>query len=140
MPELKLNPFRIARSSAQPVDGPSEAGPPAVMGGDGAARRIEELVRSHAVFALIKGTPQQPRCGFSAGTVAVLNALGVPYGTFDVLSDELVRAAAKQYSRWPTFPQVYVRGELVGGNDIVTEMYQTGELQQLVAGNEEQAG
>ena len=71
-------------------------------------------------------------CGFSANTVAIFNALGVSYATFDVLSDESIRSAAKQYAGWPTFPQVYVRGEFIGGNDIVTDMYTACELRQLV--------
>jgi monothiol glutaredoxin len=135
MAGLKLNPFRISRSSEQPA-GVEASGPDGARSGAEsdrpAADRIDSMVRSHAVFALIKGTPQQPRCGFSANTVAVLDALGVPYATFDVLSDESIRAAAKEYARWPTFPQVFVGGELVGGHDIVTEMHQSGELQALV--------
>jgi len=81
----------------------------------------------------IKGSPQAPQCGFSANTVAIMNSLGVRYSTFDVLSDDAVRAAAKEFARWPTFPQVYVRGQFVGGNDILTEMHASGELQQLVS-------
>jgi monothiol glutaredoxin len=73
-------------------------------------------------------------CGFSANTVAVMDALDVPYRTFDVLSDEGVRSAAKEFASWPTFPQVYVGGEFVGGNDIVTEMHASGELAALVRG------
>jgi monothiol glutaredoxin len=94
--------------------------------------RVARLVGSSEVFLFIKGSPQQPQCGFSANTVAIMNGLGVPYATFDVLSDPEIRAAAKQYAGWPTFPQVYVRGELVGGHDIVTEMLSTGELERLV--------
>jgi len=98
------------------------------------AERVRTMVKSSEVFLLIKGTPDRPMCGFSANTVAVMDALEVPYLTFDILSDEDIRSAAKQVAGWPTFPQVYVRGEFVGGNDIVTEMYHDGEFQDLVAG------
>ena len=73
-------------------------------------------------------------CGFSANTVALMDSMGVRYRTFDVLSDESVRAAAKQFAGWPTFPQVFVRGEFIGGNDIITEMAVSGELRELVEG------
>ena len=95
--------------------------------------RVRGLVGSGDIFLLIKGTPQRPQCGFSANTVAIMEALSVPYSTFDVLADEGIRDAAKEFAGWPTFPQVYVRGDFIGGNDIVTEMYSTGELQKLVA-------
>jgi monothiol glutaredoxin len=96
--------------------------------------RIERMIRSSDVFLFIKGTPEQPMCGFSANTVAVMNHLGVAYRTFDVLADGAIRAAAKQYASWPTFPQVYVRGEFIGGNDIVTDMFRNGELQRAIEG------
>ena len=96
--------------------------------------RVRSMVNSSEIFMLIKGTPQQPMCGFSANTVALMESLGVPYRTFDVLSDESIRAAAKGFAGWPTFPQVYVKGEFIGGNDILMEMYVAGEVQELVAG------
>jgi monothiol glutaredoxin len=96
--------------------------------------RLRAMVVSSPVFLLIKGTPQRPMCGFSANTVAVMDALDVPYRTFDVLSDEGVRSVAKEFASWPTFPQVYVGGEFIGGNDIVTEMHASGELAALVRG------
>lgn len=102
-----------------------------------ALQRVEQMVTKHRVFLFMKGEPNQPRCGFSANTVAILEHLAVPYATFDVLSDEAIRAAAKTYAGWPTFPQLWVDGELVGGNDIVTEMLQTGELSEVVAGGGE---
>jgi len=98
------------------------------------AGRVRAMVGSADVVLLIKGTPQRPQCGFSANTIAVMDALDVPYRTFDVLSDESIRDAAKIFAGWPTFPQVYVRGEFIGGNDIVTEMYHEGELHELVKG------
>lgn len=93
---------------------------------------VERMVRSAEIFVFMKGTPAQPACGFSASTVAILDTLGVAYSSFDVLSDESIRAAAKQVAQWPTFPQVWVRGELVGGNDIVAELYRSGELAGLL--------
>ena len=96
--------------------------------------RVRSMVGSSEIFMLIKGTPQQPMCGFSANTVALMESLGVPYRTFDVLSDESIRAAAKGFAGWPTFPQVYVKGEFIGGNDILMEMYNAGELHKIVAG------
>jgi monothiol glutaredoxin len=98
------------------------------------AERVRSMVGSADVFLLIKGTPQRPQCGFSANTVAVMDALDVPYRTFDVLADEAIRDAAKRFAGWPTFPQIYVRGEFIGGNDIVTEMYAEGELHELIQG------
>lgn len=81
----------------------------------------------------MKGTPQAPKCEFSAKAVLLLNATGAMFSTFDVLSDPEVRQGIKEYSNWPTFPQLYVNGKLVGGCDIITDMYQSGELQQLIA-------
>jgi len=99
-----------------------------------AVERVEKMVTSSEVFLFMKGIPEQPMCGFSANSVAILETIGAPYSTFDVLSDESVREAAKQFAGWPTFPQLWVGGELVGGNDIMTEMLQTGELEPLVNG------
>ena len=96
--------------------------------------RVRLMVESSDIFLLIKGTPQRPQCGFSANTVAIIESLGIPYQTFDVLSDESIRTAAKGFAGWPTFPQVYVKGEFIGGNDILMEMYDAGEIQELVAG------
>ena len=126
------SPFKIA-AVPEPVEG---AGQPVVENETSAdpMARIEKMVSSEALFAFIKGTPQRPMCGFSANTVAVMESLDVPYRTFDVLSDEAIRSVAKEFAGWPTFPQVYVRGEFIGGNDIVTEMHANGELQAMVAG------
>jgi monothiol glutaredoxin len=126
------NPFHIAGGS--PETGLS--GAPAEEGDRSAPalERVEKMVRSSDVFLFMKGFPHQPQCGFSANSVAILETLGVPYSTFDVLSDESVREAAKQYAGWPTFPQLWVGGELVGGNDIMVEMFQTGELETVVKG------
>jgi Grx4 family monothiol glutaredoxin len=79
----------------------------------------------------MKGNPKDPCCGFSRKVVDVLNAEGVKFGSFDVLSDDAVRQGLKEFSNWPTFPQLYVQGELLGGCDIVSEMHQSGELKEV---------
>lgn len=91
--------------------------------------KIESVINSKPVVLFMKGTPAAPMCGFSAGVVQVLNRIGADYGSFNILSDESVRQGLKEYSNWPTFPQLYVNGELVGGHDIVMQMVQSGELQ-----------
>jgi monothiol glutaredoxin len=96
--------------------------------------RIEAMLNEHAVFLFMKGTPEMPQCGFSMRAVNILDHLGVDYGTFNVLSDMEVREGIKQFANWPTIPQLYVRGEFLGGSDIMMEMYQNGELQKAVAG------
>jgi len=97
-------------------------------------QRIDELVKGHDVFLFMKGTPQMPQCGFSMRAVTILNHLGVRFGSFDVLSDPEIRQGIKDYANWPTIPQLYVRGEFLGGSDIMLEMFQSGELQELVGG------
>jgi monothiol glutaredoxin len=94
--------------------------------------RIESDVRSHPVVLYMKGTPVFPQCGFSAQVVQVLSQLGVKFQSFDVLSDDSLRQGVKEFSNWPTIPQLYVQGEFVGGCDIVREMYQSGELAALL--------
>jgi monothiol glutaredoxin len=89
---------------------------------------IEEAISEHDVLLFMKGTPEQPACGFSARTVAALEALGAPFAAVDILPDPRIRQELSGLSNWPTIPQLFVRGELVGGCDIVTEMYETGEL------------
>lgn len=96
--------------------------------------QIEEAVKSNKVFVFMKGTPDQPMCGFSAATVQVLKRLNVPFAAANVLEDERIREGVKQYSNWPTIPQVFVNGEFVGGNDIIQQMYASGELQKMVQG------
>jgi len=97
------------------------------------ADSIKEQVTTHPVVLYMKGTLSQPQCGFSANTVNVLNACGVEkIFAVDVLADAEIRQGIKDYSSWPTIPQLYVNGEFVGGSDIVTEMYQNGELQKLL--------
>jgi monothiol glutaredoxin len=95
--------------------------------------RLDALVKSNDVVLFMKGSALFPQCGFSSRAVAILDHLGVPYETFDVLQDQEVRNGIKEYSDWPTIPQLYVKGEFVGGSDIMMEMFESGELQQLVA-------
>jgi monothiol glutaredoxin len=98
-----------------------------------AQQRIEQLVKSHRVVLFMKGTAQFPMCGFSGRAVQLLNACGVnDLKTVNVLDDDGIRQGIKTYANWPTIPQLYVDGEFVGGSDIMTEMYQSGELQQVL--------
>ncbi|WP_320664686.1 Grx4 family monothiol glutaredoxin [Prochlorococcus sp. MIT 1223] len=90
--------------------------------------RIEGLINSSPILVFMKGTKLMPQCGFSNNVVQILNALGVNFDTFDVLSDMEIREGIKDYSNWPTIPQVYVKGEFMGGSDILIEMYNSGEL------------
>ena len=95
--------------------------------------RIDALVTSNDVVLFMKGTALFPQCGFSSRAVAILDHLGVAYETVDVLQDPEIRQGIKAYSDWPTVPQLYVRGEFVGGSDIMMEMYEAGELQTLLS-------
>jgi monothiol glutaredoxin len=95
-------------------------------------QRIETLVASSPVFVFMKGNKLMPQCGFSNNVCQILNALAVPFETFDVLSDPEVRQGIKEFSDWPTIPQVYVNGEFLGGSDILIELYQKGELQEKI--------
>ena len=99
---------------------------------DDAQTRIAEAVQSADVLLFMKGTPLFPQCGFSSRAIAILDHLGVEYATVDVLQDQGIRQGIKQYSDWPTIPQLYVKGEFVGGSDIMMEMYETGELGELL--------
>ncbi len=95
--------------------------------------RIAQLVEGNDVVLFMKGTPLFPQCGFSSRAIAILDHLGTVYETVDVLQDQEIRQGIKHYSDWPTIPQLYVKGEFVGGSDIMMEMYESGELQQLFA-------
>ena len=95
--------------------------------------RIGELVKSADVVLFMKGTPLFPQCGFSSRACAILDHLGVAFDSVDVLQDQEVRQGIKSYSDWPTIPQLYVKGEFVGGSDIMMEMYEAGELGQFLA-------
>ena len=100
---------------------------------------ISEAIGEHEVILFMKGTPEQPRCGFSARTVAALDSLGASFAAVDILPDPRIRQELSAISNWPTIPQLFVKGELVGGCDIVTEMYESGELAQVL-GVEQPAG
>jgi monothiol glutaredoxin len=93
---------------------------------------IQEAIAENDVILFMKGTPDQPMCGFSARTVAALEALGTPFAAVDILPDPRIRQQLSALSNWPTIPQLFVRGELVGGCDIVTEMYESGELAEVI--------
>jgi monothiol glutaredoxin len=97
--------------------------------------KIEEQLKSHDILLYMKGTPDFPQCGFSGQAVAALNAIGKPYAFVNIFEDEEIRQGLKDYSNWPTFPQLYVKGELIGGSDIVVEMYHSGELKELLEGS-----
>ena len=92
--------------------------------------RIQTLIQSSPIFVFMKGTKLMPQCGFSNNVVQILNALGMSFETFDVLSDAEIRQGVKDYSEWPTIPQVYVKGEFMGGSDILIEMYNNDELKE----------
>jgi monothiol glutaredoxin len=95
--------------------------------------RIDEIVKSKDIVLFMKGTALFPQCGFSSRAVAILDHLGVEFETVDVLQDAEIRQGIKEYSDWPTVPQLYVKGEFVGGSDIMMEMFEAGELHQLMA-------
>lgn len=95
--------------------------------------KIEQQIQNNRIMIYMKGNPQMPQCGFSAAVVQVFNSLGYPYATEDVLQDGELRQGIKEFSNWPTIPQVYVNGEFIGGCDIVMELHQKGELSSLLA-------
>ena len=102
-----------------------------------AQQRIDDLVKGNEVLLFMKGTASFPQCGFSGRAIQILKACGVDpktVKTVNVLEDDGIRQGIKEYSNWPTIPQLYVKGEFIGGSDIMMEMYESGELQQLVAG------
>jgi monothiol glutaredoxin len=94
--------------------------------------RIDDIVKKSDIVLFMKGTSLFPQCGFSSRAVAILERLGAHYETVDVLQDAEIRQGIKEYSDWPTIPQLYVKGEFVGGSDIMMEMFESGELQQLL--------
>ena len=94
--------------------------------------RIKEQIENNPVLLYMKGTPDFPQCGFSGQTVAALKAIGKPFAYVNIFEDQEIREGLKVYSNWPTFPQLYVDGELVGGCDIVVEMFHSGELNELL--------
>ena len=105
---------------------------PAADGPNPIREAISEAIAEHRVILFMKGTPEAPACGFSARTVAILQALDTPFAAVDILPDPRIRQELSAISEWPTIPQLFVRGELIGGCDIVTEMFETGELAQTL--------
>jgi monothiol glutaredoxin len=97
--------------------------------------QIENLLGSSKVVLFMKGNAEMPQCGFSANSVAILKNLGVSFNTFNILNDAEIRQGLKEYSNWPTYPQLYIKGQLIGGNDVITEMYKNGELQEFLKNN-----
>jgi monothiol glutaredoxin len=93
---------------------------------------IESLINDHKIMVFMKGTKLMPQCGFSNNVVQILNSLGAPFETVDVLADPNIRQGIKEFSSWPTIPQVYINGDFVGGSDILIELYQNGQLQEMV--------
>ena len=94
--------------------------------------RISQMIESQRVFLFMKGTPSFPQCGFSARAVGILRELGVEFGSFNVFDDDIIREGIKEYGQWPTIPQLYVDKQLVGGSDIMMEMFEAGELKKLI--------
>ena len=94
--------------------------------------RIKGLINSAPIFLFMKGTAQAPQCGFSANVARILDSYNVAYNTFNILSDMEIREGVKSFSNWPTYPQLYIKGQLVGGSDIVMELHQYGELKELL--------
>ena len=123
------NPFKILSDSNPPKGGQaiSEADQTGEL-----KDRIQRLIGSSDLFLFMKGTPDFPQCGFSANVIGILHSLGVEFNTFDILTDMDIRQGVKEYSNWPTYPQLYLKGELLGGNDIITEMFHSGELKQVL--------
>ena len=100
---------------------------------DAVHARINDIVSNNDVVLFMKGTPLFPQCGFSSRAVAILERVGAPFESVDVLQDAEIRQGIKSFSDWPTIPQLYVKGEFVGGSDIMMEMYESGELKQLLS-------
>jgi monothiol glutaredoxin len=125
MSASQSQPLPMSATQPAPAPTPSEESNPI-------RDAIAEAIAEHKVILFMKGTPEAPACGFSARTVAVLQALDVPFAAVDVLPDARIRQELTAISDWPTIPQLFVGGELLGGCDIVTEMYESGELAQAV--------
>lgn len=111
--------------------GNSQVEPHAPGAGDGLKTQLEQLVNSHPVMLFMKGSPEEPKCGFSQTVVNILRKEKVKFGSFDILMDHVVREGLKKFSNWPTYPQLYCKGELLGGCDIITAMHESGELKEV---------
>lgn len=121
---MSNSPFQMAPTDV------SEINPEAIAGETN--ERIKNIIESAPIVLFMKGNSDFPRCGFSANTIAILKHYGASFKTFNILTDEAIRQGIKEYSNWPTFPQLYVKGRLVGGNDIISEMHEDGELESLL--------
>ena len=131
MPGTEPHPLPDLPMAAEPLGAAVQQ--PAAAGGSNPIRdAITEAIGEHKVILFMKGTPEAPACGFSARTVAVLQSLDAPFAAVDILPDPRIRQELSAISNWPTIPQLFVDGELVGGCDIVTEMYESGELAQVL--------
>jgi len=97
--------------------------------------QIKSLLGSSKIVLFMKGNAEMPQCGFSANSIAILKNLGVSFNTFNILNDPEIRQGVKDFSNWPTYPQLYVKGQLIGGNDVITEMFKNGELQEYLKNN-----
>ena len=117
------NPFKILNED---ISTTKEFSPAEALGE--LKERIESVINADKMVLFMKGNAEFPQCGFSANTVAILKHLGKSFTTFDILQDMDIRQGLKEYSNWPTFPQLYVNGKMIGGNDIITEMFESGEL------------
>jgi len=126
MPDSQFDPIPMAHAAQAPVaEAPSEQPSPI-------RDAIKDAIAEHELILFMKGTPEAPACGFSARTVAILQSLEVPFAAVDVLPDARIRQELSALSNWPTIPQLFHKGELIGGCDIVTEMYESGELEQAL--------
>jgi len=127
----------MSTTPSQPLPMSSPSAAPAATQESGESNPIRDAIQQaigeHDVILFMKGTPEAPACGFSARTVAALQALETPFAAVDVLPDPRIRQELSALSNWPTIPQLFVRGELIGGCDIVTEMYEAGELAEVLA-------
>ena len=132
MPSPQFDPVPMAPTAGATAAGAPPAPDAAEQGSSPIRDAIAEAIAEHRVILFMKGTPEAPACGFSARTVAILQSLDTPFAAVDILPDPRIRQELSALSSWPTIPQLFVDGELVGGCDIVTEMFESGELQQVL--------
>lgn len=123
-------PLPMARPPAPPAE---EEDPASPRGAQPVREYVDSFVKANKVVLFMKGNPGAPSCGFSASASGILKSYGVPFATFDVLSDPEVRDGVKDYSNWPTIPQVFIDGEFVGGSDILKQLHESGELKAMLA-------
>ncbi|MCB9777993.1 MAG: Grx4 family monothiol glutaredoxin [Alphaproteobacteria bacterium] len=131
-PGAKAQPGPARPQAATPPPRPASAAPAGGRGDKAVDEFLAEFVQSKPVVLFMKGSPQMPMCGFSANAAGILLSYGVDLASFDVLSDPEVRQGIKDFSQWPTIPQIYIGGEFVGGSDILMQMHQSGELKEML--------